>query len=213
MTADAPASLTPAAVEDLTRRAIAGETAATERLLQLYHRRIAGHVARKIAADLRGKVDPEDIMQDAYIQVFGGIAQLKYEHEDSFYRWVIFLCDRALIDRVRHLRRKKRDASRDAAANPSPSRHDSFLDQCLRDSTTPSRVARRAEAVSALMSAIAQLPEQDRDVVRRVYLNEERLSVVAADLERTENWLRKIGSRAIERLGKKLRAGRFLSSP
>ncbi len=69
------------------------------------------------------------------------------------------------------------------------------------------------QAVGALMTCIAQLPEHYRMVVQRLYLNEEPLAVVATDLGRSEDAVRRLGSRAVERLHRCLgRASHYLST-
>jgi DNA-directed RNA polymerase specialized sigma24 family protein len=50
------------------------------------------------------------------------------------------------------------------------------------------------------MCALARLPNDYRDVLRRVYLNGEAFAVVATDMRRTEDAVRRLAGRALERL-------------
>jgi DNA-directed RNA polymerase specialized sigma24 family protein len=50
------------------------------------------------------------------------------------------------------------------------------------------------------MCALARLPGDYREVLRRVYLNGEPFSVVATDMRRTEDAVRRLAGRALERL-------------
>jgi len=191
----------PTSIETLCRQASAGDESALERLLKLHHGRLIGFIERKTGSEWQGKIEADDVLQDVYIAVHEGIRNFAYKNEDSFYRWATFLAERAFINRVRLLRRRKRDVSREVTAGgASVSRHQSFLQRVAVDSATPSRVAHQAEAVSALMSAIARLPPDYRTVIQRVYLNEEAISTVAADMQRSEDAVRRMGSRALERL-------------
>lgn len=204
----------PATVEAWCRQAANGDTAALERLLWAHRGRLAGFCRRKIGTDWQGRIDVDDLLQDSLVDIFKDIGGFAWQGEDSFYRWAARIIEHKFIDRVRALRRKKRDAAREVAApNQSTSRHESLFDRCFRETMTPSRIMRREDAVSALMTCIAKLPEDYRLVVRRYHLNEEPLSVIAADLGRSEDAVRRLASRALERLAACLhKASRYLSS-
>ena len=200
---------------ELCRRAAEGDVSATEQLIWSNRGRLYGFARRKIGPDWQANIDPEDILQEVYVDIFRGIASFKYEHEDSFYRWATRLIEHRFIDRIRMLRRKKRDVTREVGpgGGPNVSRHESFLANQLKDTLTPSRMLRRQDAVSALMSCIAKLPEDWRVVVQRYHLQEEPLASIAADMGRSEDAVRRMASRAVERLAECLRsASRFFKS-
>lgn len=214
MHADETPPIEPTNLAELCRLAAQGDSAAIEQLLWAHRGRLFGFTRRKIGPDWQGSIDPEDILQEAYVDVFRGIAAFKYEHEDSFYRWATRLIEHRFIDRVRALRRKKRDVSREVGSGGlHASRHESFLANQLKDSLTPSKVVRRQDAVSALMACMAKLPDVWRTVVQRFHLDEEPLSNIAADMGRSEDAVRRMASRAVERLAECLRsASRFFNS-
>lgn len=201
------------AVHALSVRAAAGESEAVERLLAYYHERLLGRAARKIGVDWQGKLEPDDIVQETYVEVFAGLKGFSVQGPESFYRWVGQILDHTFIDAVRRLRRKKRDASREVSAPAGMSRHQSFIANNFRDLATPSIAARKGEAAAFMMCCIAQLPDDQRLVVERVYLNQEHPAEVAKVMGRTEDAVRRLGSRAIEKLREAMgRASRFLSS-
>lgn len=200
-----------ARVKELCESAAKGDARALEELLGLYHRRFVGWLTCRIGADLRGKIDPDDVLQEAYIRAFQNISSFVYRHEDSFFQWCAALIDHAFLDRVRYVRRQRRSVAREASPAGALSRHEGLLDQHFADSLTPSRLMGREEALSALMSAIAQLPEKHRDVVRRLYLEREPLAQVAADLRQSPDAVRHLGTRALASLRRALRrASRFV---
>lgn len=216
-----PASgpLTPEQIESLIAAASGGDPAALERLLGHYHPRLAGFVARKIGVDWQGKIEPEDVLQEAYIDAFRLVRGFVAQGPDSFYHWMSRIIDHRFIDRVRHLKRAKRDTTREVSGGSggsggagSGSRHTMLLDRVAGGPGSPSIVARGHEAIAALMACIAQLPEDYRVVVTRLYLNEEPLADVARDLARSEDAVRRLGSRAIEKLEQCMgRATKFFS--
>ena len=190
-------------VQAVCREAAAGSAEALTTLLLVYHERLLEHAVRKVGPDWRGKLDPEDLLQEAYFDVFTAIGSFKYQGADSFYHWVAQIVDRRYVDQVRRWRARKRDVAREqrqGAAGANTSSYQNLLDRHLRDSQTPSRSVGTRESVGVLMCAIARLPEDYRQVLRRVYLNDEPLAAVAAEMRRSEDAVRRLAGRALERL-------------
>jgi RNA polymerase sigma-70 factor, ECF subfamily len=210
-----PGELAPHELESLCRQAASGDQEAVTRLLCHHHPRLLGFTIRKIGIDWQGKLDAEDVLQEAYISVFAGINTFEYRGEDSFYHWATRIIEHRFLDQVRALRRKKRDATREVSAGTlggDTSRHHSMLDRLMPDLTTASRVMRRQDAVAAMMMCMAKLPDDYRDVVQRVYLDEQPIAEVARELGRTEDAVRRLAGRAVERLAASMgEASRYLS--
>jgi RNA polymerase sigma factor (sigma-70 family) len=191
-------------IEALCREAAGGSAEALTTLLLLHHGRLLEHAVRKVGPDWRGKLDPEDLLQEAYFDVFTAIGSFTYQGADSFYHWAVQIVDRRYVDQVRRWRAGKRDVAREqrpgGAAAANTSIYQRMLDRHLRDSRTPSRSVGTQESVGVVMCAMARLPSDYRQVLRRVYLNGEPLAVVAADMHRTEDAVRRLAGRALERL-------------
>jgi DNA-directed RNA polymerase specialized sigma24 family protein len=63
-----------------------------------------------------------------------------------------------------------------------------------------------------MMMCMAKLPDDYRDVVQRVYLDEQPIAEVARELGRTEDAVRRLAGRAVERLAASMgEASRYLS--
>jgi RNA polymerase sigma factor (sigma-70 family) len=210
----APAPPTPAEIEALCMSAAKGDEESITRLIAAHHHRFLGFTIRKIGVDWQGKLDAEDVLQEAYLGVFTGIAQFTYQGEDSFYHWVTRIIEHRFLDQVRALRRKKRDAAREVAADPNQaSKHQAMLDRLMPDFTTASRIMRRQDAVGAMLLCMAKLPEEYRQAIQRIYLDEEPIKQVAADMGKTEDALRRLAGRAVERLAACMgHASRYLSN-
>ena len=146
--------------------------------------------------------------------VFTGINQFTHQGEDSFYHWVTKIIEHRFLDQVRALRRKKRDAAREVAFDPhQSSRHQAMLDRLMPDFTTASRVMRRQDAVGAMLLCMAKLPDEYRQAIQRIYLDEEPIKQVATDMGKTEDALRRLAGRAVERLAACMgHASRYLSN-
>ncbi len=203
------------------QQAAAGDADALAQLLWAHHARLLGFARRKIGVDWQGKIEPEDLLQEAYIDIFQAIRDFTCSDGEAFYHWATRIIDHRFIDQVRHWRRRKRDAAREVhaahggadAAGTSTAGTQALLARCRPDLVTPSVALRQQDAAAALMSGIAQLPEDYRVVVQRLYLRQEPLAAVAADLGRSEDAVRRLAGRALERLTSYLgRASRYLSS-
>lgn len=199
---DAPEHhLSAAQIEALCRSAVGGDPSALERLLWVYHSRLLAAARRKIGVDWQGKLDAEDILQETYVHIFADIATFEYQGEDSFLHWASRILDHRFIDQVRRLRARKRDAQRETApAASSDSRYDGFIARCFPDLSTPSIALSRQDALRAIVMCMAQLPEHYRAVVQRHYLDEEPLSTIAVEMNRSEDAVRRMASRALDQL-------------
>src|SRR5690242_3264233 len=100
-------------VETLCRAAAGGDADALTKLLLLHHGRLLEHAVRKVGPDWRGKLDPEDLLQEAYSDVVTGIGSFSYQGADSFYHWTVQIVDRRYVDQVRRWRAGKRDVARE----------------------------------------------------------------------------------------------------
>ena len=181
------------------------------KLIWRYHHRFTGFAKRKIGVDWAARIDPDDLLQEAYIDAFRLVEGFEYRDEDSFYHWVTRIIDHKFIDTVRHLRRKKRDVAREQVRR-SGERHQSLFDMCMQQSMTPSRIVRREDAATAMVTCLAQLPEHYREIVQRLYLDEEPIDEIAKDMDKSPDAIRRAAGRAVEKLGELMgHASRYLS--
>lgn len=211
-----PADAPQQPVLEWCRLAAAGDATALQALIEVHHPRFLGLVRRKLGTDWQGKLEPEDVLQEAYVDVFAGISTLRDVDAEAFYRWVTRIIEHKLIDHIRHWRTQKRDLTRERAAAAGGAASGSTYDLLLADvqaaSPTPSRLLKREEALAALLACIAQLPEEQRVAVTRAYLRGEPYAAIAKDLDRTEEAVRKLVSRGIARLHECMgRASMYLS--
>lgn len=195
-------------VEALCVRAAAGDLDAAERLLWMHHKRLLVHAVRKVGVDWQGKIEPEDILQDAYIDVLRGIGAFEARDSESFYRWVSRIVDHKFIDHVRVLRRAKRDTAREISVDGRAA----LLDRLTDGGSTPSRIIRRADAEAAMLACIAGLPDEQRDILTRRYFRNEPYARIAESLGKSEDAVRRACGRAVDRVRERLgRASWYLS--
>ncbi len=75
----------------------------------------------------------------------------------------------------------------------------------LATDESPEDATARAELLAVVRAAIDGLPFQEAELVRRHYLDGERFDLVAKDLGLSKSWASRLHTRAIGRLGKRLR--------
>lgn len=186
---------------------------AVEELLYLHHARFFGFAKRKLGVDFAGKLEPDDLLQEAYAEVFRDIGKFEQRGDEAFYSWVTRIIEQRFIDGVRALRRKKRDVGREEASGEGgEDRSWSLCQQLTSGGPTASRVARREDAIAAMMACIARLGPDDRLVIDRIYLRGEHPARVGEEIGRSDDAVRRLAGRAMERLGELMgRASRYLS--
>ena len=69
--------------------------------------------AELLSRDLRKWMEPEDILQTVYLEVFRQLGRFEDRGEDSFLNWVLTILDSKIIDAHRALHRQKRDVARE----------------------------------------------------------------------------------------------------
>ncbi|MFO0973752.1 MAG: RNA polymerase sigma factor [Phycisphaerae bacterium] len=188
----------------LVRNAVAGDERALQRLLLLYHPRLRARLVRQMDETMKGRLEPEDILQQVYLEAFRAVGTFQYQGADSFLRWLFTILDRKLIDEHRALHAERRDVRREVrGAPPSPTDGASYVDLLQRltaEVGTASRVVRRNEALGALAVCLAALPDHYRDVIRLRFIEGLPVADVATRLKRTNGSIHMICHRALTAL-------------
>ena len=180
-----------------------GDQDAVRRLLVLYHPRLRARLLRKMDAAIKSKIEPEDILQQVYLEVFRAIGQFTYQGKDSFLRWMCAILDRKLIDEYRALRAERRDIRREVKAAPPSAQKTTYIDLMARmmaDVGTASQVVRKDEALAVLTACVAGLPEHYRDVIKMRFIEGRPVADVAQTLDRSIGSVHMICHRALKQL-------------
>jgi RNA polymerase sigma-70 factor (ECF subfamily) len=181
-------------------QAIGGDPLAVQKLILIHHGRLRAAAARRIAPDLRGKLEPEDVLQQVYVDVVRRIGEFEYRGPDSFLHWLKGILEAKLIDMHRHYHAAARDMRREVAPGEQPSGYEALAAHAAIDSVTPSRVVAREEAESLLMAALAGLSEDHRRVLELRYLKGHQLADIAASMGRSPAAVQMLCGRAMRQL-------------
>lgn len=204
-----------AADENLVQQAVAGDTAALERLLLSHYDRLAGEVSRKLPDELRGLIAADDVLQEAFVVAFREICGFVSQRPNSFYAWLATIAQHRLFDLVKAQRAAKRGGGRIALGEGAKSPEDSLvglLEVLNIHEHTPSRSVARHEAVTAVQVGLAGLKEDYREALRLRYLEGLPVADVAARLGRTEHAVHMLCHRGLQQLHAALgRSSQFFS--
>ena len=155
--------------DDLLRRAKAGDAAALGALFAHYRDRLRKMVQLRIDRRVAGRLDPSDVLQEAYLDVARRFPEYTAAPQAPFYVWLRALTGQRLIDLHRqHLGAKMRDAGQEVSlhrgALPQASSA-SLAQQLLAGLTSPTQAAIRAELQLRLQDALNGMDPIDREVV------------------------------------------------
>jgi RNA polymerase sigma-70 factor (ECF subfamily) len=155
--------------EELLRRARAGDVAALGELFAHYRGRLRQMVRLRLDRRVAGRLDPSDVLQEAYLDVARRFPEYVAAPTVPVYVWLRALTGQRLIDLHRqHLGSKMRDARQDVSlyrgALPQASSA-SLAQQLLAGLTSPTQAAVRAEMQLQLQEALNSMDPMDREVV------------------------------------------------
>jgi len=194
-----------------------GDSAAISKLLAAHHPTLRARANASMGPQLRAHSEPEDILQQVYIQIFRSINRFENRGPDSFVNWVLTILDNKITDAQRALHRQIRDINREVQPAHDAGTSESYwnlLDQMNVNSLTPSRVVRREEAVGALLAAMSHLSESHRTVIQMRFIESRPVSEVAEHLGKSEPAVVALTKRALEALKKAMDGlGEFTRGP
>lgn len=155
--------------DHLLQRAAAGDQASWAALLDRHGKRIAKMVALRLDSRLLGRIDVEDVLQEAFLEAWRSLPNYRSDPEVPFYLWLRGVASNKLLDlHRRHLGVQMRDARREVSLcyGPAPETStDALAGQLIGDLTPPSQAAMRSELRLHLQQALDRMQPLDREVL------------------------------------------------
>ena len=154
---------------ELLRQAAAGDQRAVTALFTRYRDRLRAMVRLRLNRRLQGRVDPSDVLQEAYLEVCKHLPDHARAPTLPFYLWLRHITGQKLIAAHRqHLGARMRDADREVSlyrgALPEASSA-SLAAQLLGRLTSPTQAALRAELQIRVQEALNSMDALDREVL------------------------------------------------
>ena len=155
--------------DDLLQKARTGDAAALGALFAHHRDRLRQMVRLRLDRRLQGRVDPSDVLQDAYLDLAARLPDYARERPMPTYLWLRLVTGQRLAQVHRqHLGAAMRDAGREVSlyrgALPQASSA-SLAAQLLGRFTTASQAAIRAERQLQLQEILNGLDELDREIL------------------------------------------------
>jgi RNA polymerase sigma-70 factor (ECF subfamily) len=186
------------------QRAVSGDQAAWARVLAPHRKRLRRMVALRLDQRLRGRIDPSDVLQEAFLQAAQALPRYLERPEQPVFLWLRWLTGMSLqLFHRRHLGVQARDAGREVQLldRPWPQASSAALAaQILGRDTRPSVAAIRAERQRRLQEALNGMDPVDRDVLVLRHFEELTNAEVARELGLQESAASKRYIRALHRL-------------
>jgi RNA polymerase sigma-70 factor (ECF subfamily) len=191
-------------IEELTRRLREGDTDAAGKLFVLCQDRLRKMVKLRLDQRLQGRLDPSDVLQEAFLDVQKKAPEFAGRGDLPGYLWLrLITAERLLILHRHHLGARMRNAAQEVSLHrgglPTAS------SQCLANLllgrlTSPSEAAIRAERQLRLQEALNQMDPTDREVLALRHFEELSNSEVATVLELSKTAASNRYIRALKRL-------------
>jgi RNA polymerase sigma-70 factor (ECF subfamily) len=187
--------------EQLLDRLAAGDTSARGPLLQRHRERLRQMIVLRLDRRLRARIDPSDVIQETIAVATRKLAEYVRDRPLPFYPWLRQLAWERIVRLHRwHIRTGKRSVAREGGGLPLPDESAAQLADRLAKGSSPIGRLMRAELRERVQAALAQLSDNDREVLVLRYLEHLRTAEIAAVLGLAETGVKTRQLRALRRL-------------
>ena len=175
---------------DLVNRVLRGDQDALAQLFAVHHQRLWRMVNFRMNQRLRGRVDADDVLQEAFINASQRMEHFLSDASRSVFIWLRLIVSQTLVDvHRRHLMTQMRDANREFSIQSgwsSESTSFSLSFHLLGHLTSPSQAALRVELSQQLSAALSTVTAVDREVLALRHFEELSNSETAQVLNMSE---------------------------
>ena len=173
-------------IDELERRLRGGDTQALAELFSRERERLWRIIQFRLAEPLRGRIGPEDVLQEAFLAASQRLSHYATSPATSAFLWLRMIVNQTLVDLHRHhLGAQMRDAAREVSLDGATcvqATSASVAIQLVGVFTSPSGAAARADQLTLVQNAIEQMDPVDREVLALRHFEELTNSEVAEAL-------------------------------
>ncbi|MFV2065539.1 MAG: sigma-70 family RNA polymerase sigma factor [Pirellulales bacterium] len=187
---------------ELLRRADAGDISAEGELLRRHWRRLRQMVSVRIDPRVAARVDPSDVVQEAFAEATRKLPDYLRNRPVPFYPWLRQIAWERLVHlHAQHVGAQKRSVTREDWGDFVPDESAmQLVDRLVASGTSPSRRVARDEMRGRVRQALQHLSPNYREVVILRHLEQLAFEEVAGVLGISEAATRSRYRRAMERL-------------
>jgi RNA polymerase sigma-70 factor (ECF subfamily) len=163
------------------------------------------HVAcGELTPELQAKGGASDLVQETFLDAQRDFARFQGQSEEELLAWLRQVLVHKMANFRRHYRQTgKRNVAREIALQAGDASN-SWQPGVAADEPTPSRHAAAKEKTQALEEALARLPDDYRLVILLRHDEAQSFEDIGRVMGRTANAVRKLWTRALERLQQEL---------
>lgn len=188
--------------ERLVRDASKGDAGSVSVLLDRHLPGLLAFVRARVGARLREREDALDLVQSACREVLEDIQVRDFGDESGFKRWLYRAAENKIRDKARYHGRERRDAARVRSLDVARDDELATYRRGVAAFFTPSREAMAREELATLERALAELPEDYRQVILLTRVMNLGHATVAEQMGRSETATRSLLHRALARLAR-----------
>ena len=187
--------------EHLLEAATRGDDDARDALLTRHRDRLERMVKLRMDPRLSARVDPSDVVQEAMIEAWQELPDYLETRRVPFYPWLRRIAWERLVKLHRlHVEAKRRSVRREAVLLLPAESSATLADYLAQTGTNPSGKAAKRELREKVRAALDDLPEQGREVLVLLYLEQLSVAEAAAVLDLSEGAVKMRHMRALKRL-------------
>ena len=198
-------------VNDLIVAARRGDREAQDALFGRYRNYLALLASMSLPRALRAKFGASDVVQDVFAKAHQAIGGFRGATEEEMASWLRqILANELGMAHRRFVGNQARQVGRERSLDEMVEASSQALGRMpAARGTSPSRGAQRREAGAIVADALAQLKDDDREVIVLRSLEEREWSEVARRMDRSVESVRALWARACGRLGAVVEAKRW----
>lgn len=156
-------------VDSTIRESLKRDPTVLAELFQSYRDRLRRIIAARLDKRLSARIDPEDVIQEVYIDVAERVQFFLDDPSFSFFVWVRLVCLQTLSNiHRRHFSARKRDVSKEKSISVQNSFFDESVNlacQLIGKLTSPSEALVKKELSAKMEKAISFLSDSDREIL------------------------------------------------
>ena len=198
-----------ASYSSLENRVAAGDENALAELFDAYRGRLRKVVDSRMDRRLQGRVDPSDVLQDAYLDLVKKLpAYVRRKDKMSMFVWMRLVAkERVLIAHRKHITAAKRDARQEKPLDMAGRTNASSMflaEHLIGQFSTAGHIAIRQEMYEALLVTLNSMDAIDHEIITMRCFEELTNGETAEALDLSENGASSRFVRAMTRLKQKL---------
>jgi RNA polymerase sigma-70 factor, ECF subfamily len=191
----------PTDTQELLERARGGDSSAFEELFHRHRGRLQKAIAMRIDRRLSARVDASDVVQETHLEAFRRMPNFLAHGEMPFYLWLHWIArEKVLALHRRHLGAEKRAVIYEVPLLPVDTSATFVSAIIASHEPSPSQALANTELAERLRLALAQLGNDDRDLILWRHFEQLGARDTAQLLQISEAAASKRYIRAVERL-------------